>query len=204
MDAGGIAQPRQRRSKDSFARVRAATLALLAEKGPGGLTIADVSARANVSVGTIYGRVGNRANLLRVVQEEELARITERMSDQLSALAQRGESTVSGIVRTFVGEMQESSPSIRALVATAATLGELSQAGPETWRAIRRMVLSALRDAADSPALEPDEAWDNWIFEVIDSSTVHQLEAVVRSDVDDIERFIENLSRTVWLLLAAR
>jgi len=41
----GVTQPRQQRSRESFARVRSATLALLAEKGPAGVTIADVSER---------------------------------------------------------------------------------------------------------------------------------------------------------------
>lgn len=199
----GISQPRQQRSRESFARVRSATLALLAEKGPGGVTIADVSERANVSVGTIYGRVGNRANLLRVVQEEELARIVESMTHRLSELKIGGENSVSGVIRTFVMEMQASSPSIRALVATAAALGELSQAGPASWRAIRRVVLDALREASDAPRGPMDLHWLNWVFEVIDSSTVHQLEAPMREDLADVDQFIDNLTRTVTLLMAA-
>lgn len=203
MSVDGIAQPRQQRSRDSFARVRSATIALLAEKGPDGVTIADVSARAHVSVGTIYGRVGNRANLLRVVQEEELARITQSMAAHLDELTTTGENSVSGVITAFVGEMRASSTSIRTLVATAAALGEHSEAGPESWRAVRRVVIAALRRADDAPPGEADDRWLNWVFEVIDSSTTHHLEDSSRPDPDDEEQFIENLSRSVLLLLAA-
>jgi AcrR family transcriptional regulator len=183
--------------------VRAATLALLTEKGPSGVTIADVSERAGVSVGTIYGRVGNRANLLRIVQEEELERIRSSMTERLDDLRARQEHSVSGVIEVYVGEMEVSAQSIRALVAAAAEVDELSEAGPASWRAVRSTVLSALRSATDAPPHGVSEPWLVWIFEVIDATTVQHLEAVAASDERGETELVDNLSRTVRLLLEA-
>lgn len=198
----GIAQPRQQRSRDSFARVRSATLALLAEKGVDGVTIADVSARAQVSVGTIYGRVGNRANLLRVVQQEELERIPASLSAQLDALAGDDANSVVAIIRVYVNEMQVSTPSIRSLVAAAAEREELSEAGPESWRAVRTIMLDALAAATDTPVTPPASAWADWIFEVMEATTIQRLNALGDTgSPDELDAFAASLARTVHVLL---
>lgn len=200
----GIAEPQQQRSRESFARVRSATLALLAEKGPAGVTIAEVSDRAKVSVGTIYGRVGNRANLLRVVQEEELERIVQSMAEHLEGLGSSGESSVSGVIRAFVSEMEVSSQSIRALVNVAEDVGGLSEAGPASWRAVRDLVVAALRRAPDAPLHPVPDAAMEWIYEVIDACTMHHLESEPQpKTVAATDRLIDQLSLTVHLLLGA-
>ena len=45
----GVSEPKQQRSRDSFAKVRAAVLELLHERGTGQFSLAEVSARAGVS-----------------------------------------------------------------------------------------------------------------------------------------------------------
>jgi len=198
----GIAEPRQQRSRESFARVRSATLELLAEKGPAGITIAEVSDRANVSVGTIYGRVGNRANLLRVVQEEELARIVESMAERLAALQIHDENSVADVVRAFVRELDASSRSIRSLVAAAEEIGELSEAGPASWRAVRDLVVAAIRSARDVPEHPIGDEAMGWIYEVIDACVVHHLDsAPLPKSEAATERLIRQLTHTVHLLL---
>ena len=71
----GVSEPKQQRSRDSFAKVRAAVLQLLHERGTGQFALAEVSARAEVSIGSIYGRVSSKAELLRVVQNQEFERL---------------------------------------------------------------------------------------------------------------------------------
>lgn len=200
----GIAEPRQQRSRESFARVRSATLALLAEKGPAGFTIAEVSDRANVSVGTIYGRVGSRANLLRVVQEEELARIVHSMAERLEGLRGLDGSSIDDVIRAFVSEMEVSSQSIRALVTVAEEIGELSEAGPASWRAVRDLVVAGIRQAPDAPVHPVSDSAMEWIYEVIDACTMNHLESEPQpKTVAATERLIQQLSLTVRLLLTA-
>ena len=61
--AGGLRPPRQRRSRDSLDRVMRAGLELLREGGYEAFTIAELSRRAGVSVGTVYGRFASKRAL---------------------------------------------------------------------------------------------------------------------------------------------
>lgn len=71
MDAD-VRTPQQDRSRKSLERVLKAGIALLAEKGYDGFSIADVSARSGVSVGSIYQRFQSKAVLFIALQERIL------------------------------------------------------------------------------------------------------------------------------------
>jgi AcrR family transcriptional regulator len=70
-----VRAPQQQRSRRSLERVLATGADLLAEGGYDGLSIADVSRRSGVSVGSIYQRFGSKAALFDALQEAILARI---------------------------------------------------------------------------------------------------------------------------------
>ncbi|WP_257023359.1 TetR/AcrR family transcriptional regulator [Pseudoclavibacter sp. JAI123] len=199
----GIAQPRQQRSRESFARVRAATLSLMAEHGAAGVTIADVSERAGVSVGTIYGRVGNRANLLRTVQEEELARIQASMVATLAALEADGAATVESIVDAYVQGMASSAPTLRSLVQLAAAQQELDAAGPAAWREMREVIMGSLERASDVVVAPSSDSWRSWVYEVLDAATFQYLESSTPQSAAGQRRLVKNLIRTARLLLEA-
>ncbi len=61
--------PQQERSRASFERVIEAATALLAEEGYDGFTLAGVSRRAGVSIGSIYARVRSKDDLFLVIQD---------------------------------------------------------------------------------------------------------------------------------------
>jgi AcrR family transcriptional regulator len=64
-----IKEPKQRRSREVFERIVDTALALLAERGLDTFTITAVSARAVVSVGTIYRSFGSKEQLLHYVHD---------------------------------------------------------------------------------------------------------------------------------------
>lgn len=174
----GIAPPRQTRSRASFDRVRQATLELLVSKGPAGVTIAGVSELAGVSVGTIYGRVGSRANLLRAAQEEALVRLRSSAVERMSALP-RGDAQdeqIRSIVSAFQDEIVQNAPTITALVALSETDQTLRSAGPEAWMEIRAAVLDALLRVATVAPLTREQG--EWLFEVLYSTSFHHVEEV--------------------------
>jgi AcrR family transcriptional regulator len=67
-----VRPPKQKRSRQSLERVVEASMRLLEESGFEGFTIQDVSRNADVSVGAIYARFGNKESLLRVVHAEAM------------------------------------------------------------------------------------------------------------------------------------
>jgi AcrR family transcriptional regulator len=77
--------PKQLRSRESFDRVIEAATELLAKHGIDGLTLAEVSRRSKVSIGSIYCRVASKDDLLRVVQ----ARVLAAMDQEFSAMVNR-------------------------------------------------------------------------------------------------------------------
>ena len=74
--AASVQPPQQERSRASFERVIAAATALLEEEGYDGFTLAEVSKRANVSIGSIYARVKSKDDLFYVIQDRYMS-VTE-------------------------------------------------------------------------------------------------------------------------------
>jgi AcrR family transcriptional regulator len=68
-----IRPPQQRRSHESLARIMQAGFELLREQGFDGFTLQEVSARAGVSVGSIYARVASREDLIMAIYEQQMA-----------------------------------------------------------------------------------------------------------------------------------
>ncbi|WP_216320627.1 TetR/AcrR family transcriptional regulator [Deinococcus aestuarii] len=82
----GFRTPQQDRSRQSFERVLEAATELLGEKGYEQLTLAEVSQRAGVSTGSIYGRVRGKEDLLDAVQVHILERVERQQTELLDAI----------------------------------------------------------------------------------------------------------------------
>lgn len=65
----GFRRPRQERSRRTLERIAGATEALLSERGSGGLTVQDVVARADTSVGAFYQRFDGKAVVVAFVRQ---------------------------------------------------------------------------------------------------------------------------------------
>ncbi len=197
-----VKQPQQKRSHASFSKVLATTVSLLAEKGLAGVTIAEVSERAGVSVGTIYGRVGSRANLLRAAHEQELARLQASLDARLARLQDEGRNTIEGIIGVYVSEMALNASIIRALIELTSELNAESDAGPASWRASRQSITSALLTATDVDTGHCTGDLAAWIFEVIFATTVHRLEHPEDEGVASVD-FTDKLTATVRSLMTS-
>src|ERR1700758_5344762 len=68
-----IRLPVQRRSQESLERVLDAGFKVLQERGLDGFTLQEVSQRAGVSIGSIYGRVPGKEALIMAIYERETA-----------------------------------------------------------------------------------------------------------------------------------
>lgn len=77
--------PKQGRSRQSFERIIVATIELLRERAYDQITLAEICQRAEVSTGSLYGRVDGKDELLRVVQ----VRFLENLAGQFAAEADR-------------------------------------------------------------------------------------------------------------------
>lgn len=76
--AASVQPPQQERSRASFERVLQAATSLLEEQGFDGFTLAEVSKRAGVSIGSIYARVKSKDDLFYVVQDRYMRQTEDR------------------------------------------------------------------------------------------------------------------------------
>jgi AcrR family transcriptional regulator len=163
----GLRPPLQERSRASLERAVAAGTELLAEKGYDAFTLAEVSRRANVSIGSIYARVSSKENLIRLIH----ARAMDEMRDEQARFADaprwQALSTRELVVQA-VGELAEhcraNAPLLRAFMHRGAVDEVIAARGSQTstelaeiWKALLLTRRGEL--ARDDPELAVDVCW---------------------------------------------
>jgi AcrR family transcriptional regulator len=78
-----IRPPVQRRSRESLERLLQTGLELLQERGFDGFTLQELSQRAGVSIGSIYGRVEGREALIMAIYERAMQSIDAEEQEKL-------------------------------------------------------------------------------------------------------------------------
>jgi AcrR family transcriptional regulator len=116
--------PKQIRSRESYERMLAAADQILSKDGVAALTLAEVSRRSGVSIGSIYCRVDSKEDLLRALH----ARVLDRMDLEFSAAMNRlrrkrlklGE-LISSLVRELANFHRRHAPALAAFIELANT-----------------------------------------------------------------------------------
>lgn len=162
--APSIRPPQQERSRASFERVLAAGAKLLEERGYDAFTLAEVSRRAKVSIGSIYGRVQSKDDL---VHEIHLRAMHEIGSEQRGAIASSDLSRLSTVavvaeaVREFSGPIDKHARLLRVFMHLGAVddviAGGGSESSREAGRRFKELIL-ARRDEIAHP--DPELAVD--------------------------------------------
>ena len=127
-------KPRQGRSLASYERMLGATRELMVERGSEDFTLQDVSARGNVSIGSIYLRFESKDRLLYAVIGQELQAIVEKESAMAQAIAAKSDSLkafLGNYIEGYIAFMAEHSPMLRAIMQRAAIDPVVSPCGKE-------------------------------------------------------------------------
>jgi AcrR family transcriptional regulator len=115
--------PQQDRSRASFERVLDAAAKLMEEKGYSGFTLGDVVKGAKVSIGSIYGRVDSKDELIRAVQQRVISKMELEQADTVVRIRRRALS-----LRDLISAMIKELASF--LSANAALLNSLIEHAP--------------------------------------------------------------------------
>lgn len=100
----GFQAPQQQRSRRTLGRIVEATETLLLERGPEGLTVADVVARADTSVGAFYARFESKDDAVAYAHARFWDELRDRWSAFLAPERWAGvpaESIVAEVIRRF-------------------------------------------------------------------------------------------------------
>src|SRR5438067_1024096 len=125
-------QPRQGRSKASFERMIAAAEALMAERGSDEFTLTDVAKKGKVSIGSIYLRFDSKADLVRAVQAQVLARMDsdqDALIDKLSGRSRDLDDFMREFVHSYAELLQSYAPLLRPMMVRATDDRALGEAG---------------------------------------------------------------------------
>ncbi|TDL39622.1 TetR/AcrR family transcriptional regulator [Arthrobacter nitrophenolicus] len=95
-------EPKQARSRQSFEKTIEAALALLQERGNDEFTLADVSARSGVSIGSIYARFQGKDELLRVAHGRKMDDIDAVSTHLFEPLPTRPDAALESVAREAV------------------------------------------------------------------------------------------------------
>jgi AcrR family transcriptional regulator len=137
-----IKPPQQARSRRTLERIVRAALDLLEEKGPDGVTVQAVVARAGSSVGSFYARFRGKEDLLEYLEERVWREAEERWQERLH---QRDWSTLSleELVRGAVRLLAEAR---RSRASTLRALDRMGAGSGDGYSSFRRYVLGSLAD----------------------------------------------------------
>jgi AcrR family transcriptional regulator len=132
--------PKQKRSRDSLARVLDAASALLEQNGFDAFTINEVSDRARVSVGAIYARFGSKENLLRAVHRRTMERLEEEHSPLVRDLGPDAAAAdvIAAAVRAVARIFRSHDQILRAFMHIGAIDHEIQRRGSEGSTALSK------------------------------------------------------------------
>jgi len=159
----GFHPPRQERSRVTVERIVRATQELLAEGGPDTVTVEQIVARADSSVGSFYARFEDRAVAIRYAERrfwDDIERRWDEYLDPDSWVERSALEIVARIVRDLVRAMMADRSSLRAFHVQALLDPEAGLA--ERTAALDRRIardVAALLQAADARIADGQPEW---------------------------------------------
>jgi AcrR family transcriptional regulator len=158
----GVRAPQQKRSRDSLERVLRAAEKLLEKNGYDGFTIAEVSRRARLSVGSVYGRFESKDALIYAVHRRMIDRQAEAFAAGAPA-APAGDlaAAVTSGVQRLADAMDSQRDLLRVFMHLAPVDVKIAEGASEVSRAVGRDFTAAVlahRDEIKHPL--PERAVD--------------------------------------------
>lgn len=114
-----IRKPQQKRSRDSLEQMMAAGMELLCQEGTEDFSVADLSARSGISIGSIYQRFGSKEKIYLALQERILEELDGTV-DVAFAVGLQGElspdEVVFRAVQLFTSHVQRHETILRSMI----------------------------------------------------------------------------------------
>lgn len=169
-------EPKQARSRQSFEKTIEAALALLEEHGSDDFTLADVSARAEVSIGSIYARFDGKDELLRVAHGRKMDDIDAVTAHLFKGLPQNPAAGLRSIAQEAINQVIEVlcryADILRPFMLRATNDEALSERGLASYTALADHFTEVLRRW---PAEDLGQADIDWCFNVVYSIVARRL-----------------------------
>ncbi|MEN2738429.1 TetR/AcrR family transcriptional regulator [Microbacterium sp. X-17] len=172
-----IRQPRQKRSREAYARVLQAGRDILEEEGIQGFTVQAVSKRAGVSVGSIYLRAPSREALLLAIHAQETARMDQEEVWLAPTSVPPGgaRAHVEEIVTKTAAQMLANASILRAFMRRGAEDPEIFARGRISSQGVAEHFETALLLCRDDFRHPDPETASDFAFRMIYSMTIRRI-----------------------------
>lgn len=161
-ELSSVSRPKQARSQRTLERLLDAAEELILEQHLVDVSIPEIVARANSSVGGFYGRFKDKDALIRALEERFLGRVSETLEEATRPEKWADKSlreTVAGQLEVMVRVYSEAGPLLRVFVAHAARSQQVWREGRRLrGQAIRRFIELGLRHDTEIGHPEPGKA----------------------------------------------
>lgn len=169
-------EPKQARSRQSFEKTIEAALALLQERGNDEFTLADVSARSGVSIGSIYARFQGKDELIRVAHSrkmEDIDAVSNHLFESVPIPPEAGlESVAQEAVNRTIEILRRYADILRPFMLRATQDSTISQRGASSHAAMAAHFADVLRKWPDGFLAQVDI---DWCFNVVYSVVARRL-----------------------------
>lgn len=138
--------PVQGRSRASTDRMLACATTLFLAGGYEAVTASAVAREADVAVGTLYGRFGNKDGLVHAVQQALLLRLQEAVTELEASpewQAARPEDLIGTLIRSLAGLLSDHADSLQPIMRQAAFDPETARLGKVGYEHLRTAFLRA-------------------------------------------------------------
>lgn len=155
----GFQPPQQKRSRMTLRRIANATETLMAERGASGVTVQEVVARADTSVGSFYARFASRGAAVAFVRERSWARARELWREFLTPDDWKGVpigAVVAEVIRRFCRILLAEGRPTRAFYLDL--LQRTDEEAMQRLRQLDREVASLMSHVAEDLAEAPDRS----------------------------------------------
>jgi AcrR family transcriptional regulator len=201
--------PQQARSRETLDRFLAAIEELLADRSFDELTVADIAARADRTVGSFYGRFSDKDAALRSLHARYLDDDLPYLEEFLHPSKWRGEA-LETILRTtinmFVMAYRHPRPSFRPVIMRAATddafRDQCAAAAALAGRAWRRLIVSRADEVAHPDPGHAADVCYRHIFAVLDHELLFGPMLPASGGPDD--QLVDDLTYTTLAVLGGR
>ena len=202
--------PKQERSRQSFERALDAAAELLVERGSDSFTLAEVAQRAGGSIGSIYGRVESKDNLIRAVHARELERIDAETNAAFAGISATQDLTgaVASVVHVTGAVLRSNAPLLAPFMLRANTdpvLAETSKVSIDNL--VHQFTDVLMRHASEITHPDPAKAV-RWSYTVVYSVLARHLglgSSLESAGEGDWDEMLANLAEmTVSFLTTTR
>jgi AcrR family transcriptional regulator len=165
-------EPKQARSRQSFEKTIEAALALLQERGSDEFTLADVSARSGVSIGSIYARFQSKDELIRVAhgrKMDDIDAVSNHLFESLSISPNAGlESVAQAAVDRTIEVLRRYADILRPFMLRATQDETISNRGAASHAVLAKNFSDVLNQWPEGFLHEADVDWSfNVVYSVV-------------------------------------